>query len=164
MTARPRRRRRVGWKGAALFGAVALAVAFWLMRSGMTPLTHERLAAAEARWQVARVSDYDMRVVINAAQKDRYDVVVRSGTLQSIRRGGVAADPTDSAYWTVEGLFHTLRRELQMVDSGTLAVSGGSAVLLARFDEARGYPAAFLRQVTGSPQGVAVEVVMFRVR
>jgi hypothetical protein len=161
---RPRQRRRIGWVVAG-FAGVTVVAGFWMLRGRMAPVTIERLDAAERRWREAAIADYDMRVVIEGASGDQYDVVVRDGALDSIRRGRVAVDPADGGYWTVEGLFRTIRREWQMAEDHEGASSrGGRSVVFARFDPARGYPTSFLRQVTGTGQGVLVVVERFRPR
>ena len=147
-----------GWKTVLTVAFVILVVAVGSVRNGMTSLTPARIDTAETTWREAAIRNYDMQVKTSGAQHGIYDLTVRDGQLKSIKCGGVAADPADGAYWTVEGLFRTLRRELQMANEAS------ATILLADFDRTHGFPSAFLRQVPGSTQTVSVEVVTFRLR
>lgn len=153
------RDRRRGVKITAVAGLLIVVGVTWWMRSGMSPVTAARLDAAEASWREAAIHHYDMRVETSGAQQGRYELEVRDGLLKSIERDGVPGTPADGAYWTVDGLFRTLRRELQMAEEGA-----ANTILLAEFDRERGFPRAFLRQVSGATRSVSVEVTLFRRR
>ena len=154
-----RKIRWLNWKSVSALALVVVVGIVWMLRGGLSPVSLERIDAAEALWRQAAIRDYDMQVETAGAQQGLYALVVRDGALRSIERDGIKAAPADGAYWTVEGLFRTLRRELQMAEQ-----SMAKTIILARFDRTRGYPVAFLRQVTGSTRSVSVEVVLFRAR
>lgn len=140
---------------------VLLVATPWTLRGRMHRLSEEDLDTARSVWRRSGVRDYDLDVEISGATAGRYSIVVRDGRLQSIERDGRPANPAESDQWTVEGLFKTIDRELQMAWDGARAMrlpEGVQLVILGRFDPTLGYPIDYVRQVTGSGSSVRIRV------
>jgi hypothetical protein len=137
----------VKWSGIGLVAALILAVPYLPGRTH--PVTRERLDRARALWLQAQVKNYDMDLETRGAQSGRYHVEVRDGQLTGITRDGIAADPADGEYWTVDGLFRVSEEELDAAEQPESAAFGARSQvwLRARYDARLGFPIRFVREV-----------------
>jgi len=151
-----------------LIGVVAAGVTLVLWKRGDgDAFDAERLDAAVARWTKAGPADYDLVVETSGARAARHEVRVRSGHVVERKTDGRAVEERLLGTWSVEGMFATLRTELdnRRRASDVFGVSGPDDVVLrAEFDEKYGVPRRFLRHVMGRKRSVEWEVTSFEPR
>src|SRR5262245_53194989 len=84
-------------------------------------VTTRSLRASRQIWNKANIQDYNLEWTATGAQQAHYLVSVRSGRVASIRslirdREGRAREldvhPADPSYYSVDGLFKTIEREM----------------------------------------------------
>lgn len=151
--------------GVGLAVLVALAATIIMRRPAAPVLNEEELERAEQRWRARGPSDYDMRVRVTGRQPSDFHVEVRHGQPVVLTRNGNATPQRMWDVWTVNGLFDTIRQEIELADNpaGPFGSPRGSQVVQrAAFDERFGYPRRYQRIVMGTPLEVAWEVVEFR--
>jgi len=93
------------------------------------------------RWRERRLDDYDLRLRKEADRIDdeRYEVTVRGGEVSRLTRNG--REVQASSYYSVEGLFEVLRRELEMASSPEHREGQrANALVKASFHEELGVP------------------------
>lgn len=143
-------------------GAFALAVAATLvaLREPMEPLTRPALEVAMERWKTADIADYDLVFRMNASL---YDIEVRGGVVTKATVDGRPPNTADVAAYTVEGLFDTLRLDLDNRDdpAGPFAGSASNVVMRVRFNQPHGYVERYLRSSGGQGRGGAIELIRF---
>ncbi len=152
-------RRRVLAVGSLLVVGGAV-VAFAQAREPMSPLTLEALEAARTKWRQTGITDYDLTYAMAGGI---YVVRVRAGRVVTLTRD---EEPTTShrlADFTVDGLFNTLERELDLLDNPNSPFGGDRSTILlrVRFDSERGYVRRYLRAVGGSGRSEKIEVQHF---
>jgi len=143
--------------GAFTVAAVATLVA---LREPMEPLTRAALDAARRRWREAGIADYDLTVRMNGS---RYEVEVRGHIVTKAMVDGRPPSTADVAAYSVDGLFDTLRLDLDNRDdpAGPFAGRGSSLVMRVRFNAALGYVERYLRSSAGQGRGGAIELIRF---
>lgn len=154
--------RRPAW----LIAAFVLGAAGGLLllgRKPARPLTAERLAEARATWEAEAPSSYTLELAVSGALNETHTVVVRSGRVVSMTTGGNEAPESAWQYWSVEGLFDTLRTELGNAADPRRVWGADRVALLARFDPSWGYPTFFYRHIMGSLNDIEWEVTRFSV-
>lgn len=129
-------------------------------------VTTRALDKARARWEQAALNDYNIEWTSSGARLGHYRVAVRQGevvSVQSVLPDGrvVEARPGDPSYYSVEGLFRVLEEELDHALSDTpFGRPRGTRVLLKFVtDPVLGYPTRYRRDVAGTRQGLAIDVV-----
>lgn len=152
--------RRPVWLIAA-FVLGAAAGLLLLGRKPAKPLTSERLAAATATWEADGAPSYTMELEVRGALNETHTVVVRGGQVVSMTIGDNEAPESSWPYWSVEGLFDTLRTELANAADPRRTMGADRVALLARFDSSRGYPSFFYRHIMGSLNDIEWEVTRF---
>jgi hypothetical protein len=154
-------------KGALLGGVVTagflLVVGVLVFRQTVPRLSQPEFDAAVKRWKQRGPASYDCDIVILGNRPGSVQMQVRGGQATSMVRDGLTpkARRTWDA-WTVEGMFDTIERELEIARDPKQTVGGSSPpVLYAKFDDRLGYPAIFRRSVPGAQQDMAWEVTRF---
>ena len=152
-------RRRVLAVGSLLVVGGAV-VAFVLAREPMSPLTLEALEAARTKWRQTGITNYELTYDMAGGT---YNVRVRAGRVMTLTRDGeptTSHRPTD---FTVDGLFNTLERELDLLDDPNSPFGGDRSTILLRvqFDQERGYVSRYLRAVGGSGRSEKIQVQHF---
>jgi hypothetical protein len=134
---------------------------FVLLPDRTEPVTREALAAARARWQGARIANYDLDLETRGAQVGNYHVEVRDHQVRSIIRDGTPATPNDLDYWTVDGLFVTIEEELDRAESRRGGPSDPvmDVWLRMRCHPKLGYPVRFVSHVPMRTQSVEIHVL-----
>jgi hypothetical protein len=139
----PRRRPRWLLTGAAVLLGAAVWLAVSLLQSDATPpLTEEAFESARRLWAAQELGDYDLERIdhVDRAAGQNYRVVVRSRAVVELRLNGTRLEPNGS--YSVEGLFETMERELEMLAQG-VARERRNARLLASFHPTLGFPVLF---------------------
>lgn len=129
-------------------------------RKPMEPLAAETLDAARARWASVGPAEYEMEFEMMGG---RYRVHVRRGRVLELTRNG---DPTTSnrpGDFTVEGIFDTLERELEVLHSPSNPFGGDRSTTFLRvhFHPTLGYVQRYLRAVGGTGRSSAIDVTRF---
>jgi hypothetical protein len=125
-----------------------------VFREPMETLTADALAEARSRWMRAGVRSYAMELKFGDGQ---YHVTVVDGAVTELLRDGQTAHSNRPADFSVEGVFDTLERELELKDAPNTPF-GGNAILQVRFDPKRGYVHRYLRAVGGAGRSTIINV------
>jgi len=149
-----------------LIAAFVLGATAGLLLLGRKPareLTEERLEAARAVWAAEAPPSYTLELEVRGALEETHVVVVRDGRVVSMTTGGTEAPESAWPFWSVDGLFDTLRTELRNAAEPRKSLGADRIALLARFDASWGYPAFFYRHIMGSLNDIEWEVTRFAV-
>ena len=151
----------------ALLAALCLCLAIAGCAGGEN-VTQQSLQAARAKWDGAKVRDYELEWKATGAMNSRYVVSVRDGQVRSIDT--IAPDgrryPAKSNkphFFGVDGLFLTIAEEPDMLKSPTPfgRPKGTSYVLKFTPDPTYGYPRDYRRDVVGAPVPLVIDVIRF---
>ena len=133
--------------------------------SRLPPLTFDNLTNAEAKWKTHQPEFYRLVVEMSGdrVETGRFEVAVRRGQVESLRRNGLVIRANDGQDYSMEGLFHMLQQELGLAEKPALlgAPGGYSVYLNARFDENTGRLIRYRRIVGGTSNSIDVNVVEF---
>lgn len=136
--------------------------------AGGENVTTQSLNAARAKWDAAKIRDYELEWKAAGAMNSHYVVSVRDGQVRSIDT--IAPDgrryPAKSnkpAFFGVDGLFLTIAEEFAQLDTARPfgRPKGTSYVLKFTPDPTYGYPRDYRRDVVGAPQPLVIDVVRF---
>jgi Family of unknown function (DUF6174) len=146
--------------------AVLAAVVFFVRHSAGQSVTPEALAAARKVWKEAGIDDYDLEWMASGKMTAHYYVTVRGGKVQKIE--SIVPDgrrfevhPAEPRFYSVDGLFTTIADELaQLKEPQPFGQPRGAKVVM-RFtpDPKLGYPRSYRRNVLGTTQGLAIDVI-----
>ncbi len=134
--------------------------------SGGENVTTRALNKARQLWERARVRDYNLEWITTGARNGHYLVYVRGGKVREIRivepdGRQIEAHPGDPSYYGIDGLFRIIEEEqAQCFDDRPFGQPKGAHILL-KFtpDPKLGYPRRYRRDVVGSRQGLAIDVI-----
>lgn len=124
-----------------------LGTVFVLLARRMPPLTEEAFSAAQARWERSRPTDYEIEIEVTGRQPAIYRVSVEGGRPTAAFRNDVVL-PQMRVWttWTVEGMFSTIRSDLDAIARSKQGRSQSASLMVcAEFDERYGYPKRYLR-------------------
>jgi hypothetical protein len=135
---------------------------------GGEEVTVQSIGKAKRLWEQARVRDYDLEWTTSGRTQGHYRVEVRQGQVRSVDSvlpdGRTLPVPTaEPKYYGVEGLFTVIKDELaQLQFPEPFGQPKGTKILL-RFtpDPKLGFPRRYRRDVLGTPQTVAIDVLQF---
>jgi hypothetical protein len=156
--------------GGLITGGFLLVIGVLLARQSIPPLTESALTAARERWSNVGPPHYECDLQITGNRPGTVQVRVRRGQVVGLVRDGNANTAERTwRYWSMEGLFDTLERELEMAGgdvpsnrNGTSATAPTSgAILHAQFDDEWGYPKIFRRHVPGQQLDMGWQVTRF---
>jgi hypothetical protein len=136
--------------------------------AGGEELTVQSLGKARRLWDQAQIRDYDLEWTSSGLNHGHYRVAVRKGkvrSIESIQPNGrsTTVATAEPRYYGVEGLFTTLKDELaQLQTPEPFGQPKGSKVVM-RFtpDPKFGFPRRYQRDVLGTPQALAIDVIRF---
>lgn len=144
--------------------AVALICAV-VACSRLQPLTLDVLQQAEAKWMAHRPPFYRLTIEMSGGRVEtgRFEVTVRGGQVESLRRNGLVIRPNAGQDYSMDGLFHMLEQELGLAERpSTLGAPEGYTVYLyAKFDDMSGRLIRYQRTVGGASNSIDVNVVEF---
>lgn len=145
---------------------LALAALVLAGCSAGQPVTADALRAARQKWGDAGVRDYELEWRSSGSSSAHYYVTVRRGSVEKVE--SVAPDgrrfelhPAEPRFYGVEGLFTTIDDELaQLRTPRPFGQPAGTKVVM-RFttDPKLGYPLSYHRDVLGTTQGLAIDVI-----
>jgi hypothetical protein len=94
----------------------------------------------------------------------RFEVLINSNKIASIRRNGVTISPNPGQDYSMEGLFHMLEQELGLAERPTMlgAPDGYSVYTSAKFDEETGRLIRYRRTVGGTANSIEVNVLEYQ--
>jgi hypothetical protein len=160
---------RAGWSvtwSSHLPMVVGVAICVVAGCSRGQPVTPETIADARKVWARAGIRDYDLEWTAAGMNHAHYFVTVRGGVVRKI--ASVAPDgrrfevhPADVRFYSVDGLFTTIADELaQLKMERPFGQPSGTKVVM-RFtpDPKLGYPRSYRRDVLGTSQGLAIDVI-----
>ena len=139
----------------------------WVTREPTAPLTETALEEARALWRRSGPSDYLLELEVGGREDAVHRVEVVGGEVVTMTTGGQPAPERVWSFWTVEGMFESLRTELGHAadPSAAYGVKGQGAVRLrAGFDPEVGLPRRFVRHVEGRPLDIDWSVRIFEPR
>ncbi len=136
---------------------VALLTWLWLHRDPTPPLSAEALENAQRLWQQNHVADYDLDVEVTGQREESIQVKVRGGEVVAYTNNGRTPKTHTWAWWSVDGMFEQLEKELEASVADVAASQRGASqmVLRAEFDPRYGYPRIFRHLALGAGQGPA---------
>jgi Family of unknown function (DUF6174) len=158
------------WRPAIGLTLVAMAglaaVCIFARCSGGQSVTPEAIAAARKVWAEAGIRDYDLEWSASGITSAHYYVTVRQREVRevdSIASDGrrIAVPTHEPRYFGVDGLFTTIADELaQLKTDQPFGQPKGTKVVM-RFtpDPRLGYPRSYRRDVLGTSQGLAIDVI-----
>ena len=133
----------------------------------MSSLTPESLKAAQQRWEASGPSYYRMVVEMKGdrLEPSKYEVTVRDKEVVKFLRNGQLMTATSGQDYSVEGLFHVLALELDLVKKPEAlgAPAGYSSYPMASFDPNTGRLVRFQRSVGGAKNSIEIDVSEFEV-
>jgi hypothetical protein len=146
--------------------AAALMAALLASCAGGQPVTPDAIAAARKVWTEAGIRDYDLEWTAAGMNNAHYFVTVRGGVVRKVE--SVAPDgrrfelhPGEARYFGVDGLFTTIADDLAhlKLDRPFGQPNGTKVVMRFRPDPKLGYPRSYRRDVLGTSQGLAIDVI-----
>lgn len=153
------------FRGFALLGILA-AIGGGSGCSRGQEVTSEAILEAKQLWTKAGIRDYDLEWTVAGAQTNHYYVTVRGGEVRKVesilpddRR--IVLKSFDTRYFSVDGLFLTMADYVALLKKDQPSGDSKDAQVVMRFkpDPKLGYPKWFRRDVMGSTQALAVDVV-----
>jgi hypothetical protein len=133
---------------------------------GGQEVTPEAIDHAKQLWTKAGIRDYDLEWTVAGAQSNHYYVTVRGGEVrkvESILTDGrrIALKSFDTKYFGVDGLFLTMADYVALRKKDVSSGESKVAQVVMRFkpEPKLGYPQWFRRDVVGSTQALAIDVV-----
>jgi hypothetical protein len=133
--------------------------------SRLQPLTPDILQQAKAKWMVHQPQSYRLVVEMSGdrVETGRFEVTVRGGQVESLRRNGVVIRANAGQDYSMDGLFHMLEQEVGLSERpATLGAPEGYSVYLnAKFDDMTGRLIRYRRIVGGTSNSIDVNVREF---
>ncbi len=133
---------------------------------GGQEVTSQAIRDAQRRWIEANIRDYDLEWVSSGHRTGHYFVYVRGGRVRAVHAllpdgRMIEQKPADPEPYSVDGLFGLMEDELVQLDTERPfgRPSGTKAVLRFTPDPELGYPRSYRRDLLGSSQGVAIDVI-----
>jgi hypothetical protein len=129
-------------------------------------VTPQTIAAAKATWAAAGIRDYDLEWTAAGLNRAHYLVTVRGGVVRKVE--SVAPDgrrfelhPAEPRFYGVDGLFVTISDELaQLQTDQPFGQRKGTKVVMRFTPDAKlGYPRSYRREVLGTSQSLAIDVI-----
>jgi len=150
-----------------LLAACILMLTFAGCGESGDPVNQERIESDAARWAAAGIRDYDLVwQSVSTRNRSTYKVYVRDGSVRAVRLvrpdgKAVALKPADMNFYSVEGLFRTIREELaQSQESRPFGQPPGTTVVLTmRSDDRLGYPTIYRRDIFGVEDRMGIDVI-----
>ncbi len=153
--------------GMTLVAMTALAVVCLFAHcSGGQSVTPEALAAARQVWADAGIRDYDLEWTASGRMSAHYYVTVREREVREVE--SIASDgrrsevhPPAPRFYGVDWLFTTIADELAQLklDRPFDQPKGTRVVMIFAPDPRLGYPRFYRRDVLGTSQGLAIDVI-----
>ncbi len=129
-------------------------------------VTQESVRAAQTKWDKAGIKNYNLEWVSKGARNVHYRVFVRDSIVKAIYAvlpdgREVVAKPAEPKFYGVDGLFITIFDEIgQLKTASPFGMPKGvKAVLKFDPDPNLGYPRTYRRDLLGTPQGLAIDVI-----
>jgi len=162
-------RTRILWRNVISVKGKFLALVLLLVAiaacSRLPALTPAILEQAEHKWQAQRPDFY--RLVIDMSgdrvETGRFEAVVRSGQVVSLRRNGLVIMPGRGNDYSMDGLFRMLQQELGLAEKPAMlgAPPGYTVYTTAQFDENTGRLIHYRRVVGGASNSIDVRVLEY---
>jgi hypothetical protein len=134
--------------------------------AGGQEVTAEAINEAKQVWKTAAIRDYDLDWTVTGAQNNHYYVTVSGGDVRKVE--SAQADgrrfelhPSETRFYSVDGLFLTIADELAQLktDHPFGQPQGTKVVMRFKPDAKLGYPLWYRRDVMGTTQAIAIDVV-----
>jgi hypothetical protein len=134
--------------------------------AGGEDVTPQSIRAARQLWERAGIRDYDLEWRSTGLNNAHYLVAVRGGQVRSIESISPAGQrhevhPAAPRFYGVEGLFTTISDELAQLKTAKPFGQPQGTTVVMRFtpDPQLGYPRSYRRDVLGTPQTLAIDVI-----
>jgi hypothetical protein len=134
--------------------------------AGGQEVTPETINQAKQFWKTAGIRDYDLDWTVSGAQNNHYYVTVRGGDVrkvESVQADGRRSElhPPETRFYSADGLFLTIADELaQLKTDHPFGQPRGTRVVMRFKPDAKlGYPLWYRRDVMGTTQAIAIDVV-----
>ena len=147
---------------------VCVYLLFSWLSDRMPELTFQRYEAAREQWREVGPPSYDMDIRIGGLRPGVVKIEVRDGEVTAFERDGFTPEQKRLwKYWSVEGQFETIDRELEGAEDPEREMdfaAGTQIILRAAFDAKYGFPRGFQRVVLGGGTEVYWRVTRFEPR
>jgi hypothetical protein len=134
--------------------------------AGGQEVTAEAVNQSKQVWKTAGIRDYDLDWTVTGAQNNHYYVTVRGGDVQKVESAQTDGrrfelHPSETRFYSVDGLFLTIADELAQLktDHPFGQPQGTKIVMRFKPDVTLGYPLWYRRDVMGTSQAIAIDVV-----
>ena len=138
-------------------------------RSGMTSVDAALLAAAEQKWQLADILDYDLEIHISERKKRRLRIQVRDSQITALWRNDLPIqEHRGYQAWTVEGMFQTIRTDVNQqlqLETPTPNSRLNNLTVRALFHPTHGFPQRYIRiehRQQGNNPEISWKIVSFK--
>jgi len=151
--------------GSLLAVFIVLITMLFIFGGTLVPtLNALRLKEAEAVWEQAALSSYDIQIKVTGRQAAVYAVEVRRGEVVSAKHNGnsLPVGPT----WSVPGMFATIASDVEnfeKVAAGKADATTPRLQLRATFHPQYGYPERYVRIQSDNNTEVTWQVILFKV-
>jgi hypothetical protein len=133
--------------------------------SRLNILTPDLLNQSENKWISSRPVSYQLTIEMSGdrVEKEEFDVSVRAGQIERLRRNGLDVKPGETQDYSMDGLFRMLHQELDLVQKPAVlgAPEGYSAYPMAKFDDRTGRLIEYQRSVGGTSNAIRIKVLQF---
>ncbi|CAN5682496.1 hypothetical protein BH23PLA1_BH23PLA1_09450 [soil metagenome] len=133
---------------------------------GGQEVTAQAIRDAQRRWIEAGIRDYDLEWISSGHRTGHYFVYVRGGRVRAVHAllpDGrlIKQKPADPEPYGIDGLFGLIEDEMAQLEEERPfgRPKGTKAVLRFTPDPELGYPRSYRRDLLGSRQGVAIDII-----
>jgi hypothetical protein len=134
--------------------------------AGGQEVTAEAINQSKQIWKTAGIGDYDLDWTVTGAQNNHYYVTVRGGDVRKVESAQTDGrrfelHPSETRFYSVDGLFLTISDELAQLNTDLPFGQPQGTKIVMRFkpDAKLGYPLWYRRDVMGTSQAIAIDVV-----
>tara|TARA_B110000116_G_scaffold235205_1_gene220164 strand:- start:394 stop:996 length:603 start_codon:yes stop_codon:yes gene_type:complete len=154
---------------AVLTVLVSISVIVIRFRGGMTSVAAATLAAAEQKWQLAQILDYDLEIHISERHKRRLRIQVRDSQITALWRNDLPIqEHRGYQAWTVQGMFQTIRTDVNQqlqFETPTPGTRLNNLTVRALFHPTHGFPERYIRiehRQQGNNPEISWKVISFK--
>ncbi len=148
---------------------VSISVMIIRVRGGMTSVDAGTLAAAEQKWQLSQILNYDLEIHISERHKRRLRIQVRDSQIIALWRNDLPIEEHRGYLaWTVEGMFQTIRTDVNQqlqLKTPTPGTRLNNLTVRALFHPTHGFPQRYIRiehRQQGNNPEISWEVISFK--
>jgi hypothetical protein len=148
-------------------GILAISAATIGCAGGQEP-TSESIDQTKQLWAKSGIRNYELEWTVTGPTNAHYFVTVRHGEVRAVElvqpdESKVTLHPSDTRFYSVDGLFLTIANELAQLETDQPFGQPKGTRVAMRFksDPKLGYPLWYHRDVMGTSQSIKIDVIQF---